>query len=312
MLNTPASGAGQRVSAALRFLVLALLLGCGGLSAASAQTAQTAQTGSPVRSRTSAVNTPVPRASGTAQGSTNTTVGNGNTGLPVQVPAVPLVDLRVRNPQNGKEVAFSVQLLLLLTVLSLAPSILLLLTSFLRVSIVLDFIKRALSLQQVPPSSVLMGISLFLTVFIMWPTFSEVYENSIKPLEAGTVSVEEAYKAAEKPFRIFMYKQLQGNPQSIRLFMSMRGLPKPNSLADVPTYVLVPAFVLNELTIAFKIGILLYIPFIIIDMVVASTLMSMGMIMLPPVMISMPFKLILFVLVDGWNLLTQELVLSFK
>jgi flagellar biosynthetic protein FliP len=232
-------------------------------------------------------------------------------GLPTNVPIVPMVDLRVRNPSSGQEVAFSVQLLLLLTALSLAPSFLILLTSFLRVSIVLDFIKRALSLQAVPPTQVLMGVSLFLTVFIMWPTFQTVYTDSLKPLSEGKIGVEQAYQAAEKPFRIFMYRQMQARPENIRLFMSMRGLPKPNTLADVPTYVLVPAFVLNELTVAFKIGILLYIPFIIIDMVVASILMSMGMIMLPPVMISMPFKLILFVLVDGWGLLTQQLVRSF-
>jgi len=227
------------------------------------------------------------------------------------VPLVPLVDLRVKNPQTGKEVAFSVQLLILLTVLSLAPSFLILITSFLRISIVLDFIKRALSLQQVPPNQVLLGIAFFLTIFIMWPTFSDVYENSWKPLADGQIGISEAYTAAEKPFRVFMYSQLKGNPENIRLFMSMRGLPKPNSLADVPTYILVPAFILNELTVAFKIGILLYIPFIIIDMVVASALMSMGMIMLPPVMISTPFKLILFVLVDGWSLLTEQIVKSF-
>ncbi|MBL8965850.1 MAG: flagellar type III secretion system pore protein FliP [Spirochaetaceae bacterium] len=235
----------------------------------------------------------------------------GTTAAPAQVPLVPLVDLRVKNPQSGKEVAFSVQLLILLTVLSLAPSFLILITSFLRVSIVLDFIKRALSLQQVPPNQVLLGIAFFLTIFIMWPTFSDVYQNAWSPLADGRIGVEEAYRAAEKPFRIFMYSQLKENPEGIRLFMSMRGLPKPQTLADVPTYVLIPAFILNELTVAFKIGILLFIPFIIIDMVVASVLMSMGMIMLPPVMISTPFKLMLFVLVDGWNLLTEQIIRSF-
>jgi len=226
-------------------------------------------------------------------------------------PVIPMVDLRVRNPANGKEVAFSVQVLLLLTAISLAPSLLVLLTSFLRISIVLDFVKRALSLQQVPPNQVLMGIALFLTIFIMWPTFQTVYDEALRPMSDGRIGIEEAYRAAEKPLRLFMYNQMKGNTENIRLFMSMRGLPKPATLADVPTYVLIPAFVLNELTVAFKIGILLYIPFIVIDMVVASVLMSMGMIMLPPVMISMPFKLILFVLVDGWGLLTQQLVRSF-
>jgi flagellar biosynthetic protein FliP len=233
------------------------------------------------------------------------------TGIPENLPVVPFVDLSIRQPDTGQEVAFSLQLLLILTILSLAPSIIILMTSFLRVSIVLDFIKRALSLQQVPPNQVLLGIAFFLTIFIMWPVLSEVNDNALKPMAAGTISVEEAYRAAERPFRLFMYSQMQSNPENIRLFMNMQGLPKPESLADVPTHILIPAFILNELTIAFKIGILLFIPFIIIDMVVASTLMSMGMIMLPPVMISTPFKLILFVLVDGWNLMARQLVESF-
>jgi flagellar biosynthetic protein FliP len=226
-------------------------------------------------------------------------------------PVVPFIDLSVRNPATGQEVAFSLQLLLLLTVLSLAPSIIILMTSFLRISIVLDFIKRALSLQQVPPNQVLMGIAFFMTVFIMWPTFSEIYTNAIRPLSRGELSVEEAYREAETPFRIFMYSQMWRRPENIRLFMDMRGLDRPNTLADVPTYILIPAFILNELTVAFKIGIMLFIPFIVIDMVVASALMSMGMIMLPPVMISLPFKLILFILVDGWSLLTDQLMRSF-
>jgi flagellar biosynthesis protein FliP len=265
-----------------------------------------AQASGGVKSPDSAIKTTTPAPAGTGRAS------GGTTGLPTQVQAVPLIDLRVRNPTTGKEVAFSVQLLLLLTVLSLAPSLLILLTSFLRISIVLDFIKRALSLQQVPPGQVLMGIALFLTMFVMWPTFETAYNDSVKPLMDGKIGIEEAYRAAEKPFRLFMYDQMKTKPDNIRLFMSMRGLSKPATLADVPTYVLVPAFILNELTVAFEIGILLYIPFIIIDMVVASILMSMGMIMLPPVMISTPFKLILFVLVDGWGLLTQQLVRSFS
>ncbi|HUW39629.1 MAG TPA: flagellar type III secretion system pore protein FliP [Rectinemataceae bacterium] len=271
-----------------------------------------AQAASPVKSNSSAVSVPTPLPSaGRANSGFPGGSASGNTGLSGLIPAVPLVDLRVRNPTSGKEVAFSVQLLLLLTVLSLAPSLLILVTSFLRISIVLDFVKRSLSLQQSPPNQVMLGISFFLTLFIMWPTFQTAYDDGIKPLSDGRISVQQAYYAAEKPFRIFMYEQMKSNPENIRLFMSMRGLPKPRTLADVPTYVLVPAFVLNEMTIAFKIGILLFIPFIIIDMVVASILMSMGMIMLPPVMISMPFKIILFVLVDGWNLLTMQLVRSF-
>jgi len=242
--------------------------------------------------------------------------GTMNMLTPPPPPVIPFIDLTVRNPQGGQEVAFSLQLLLLLTVLSLAPSIIILMTSFLRVSIVLDFIKRALSLQQVPPNQVILGISLFLTVFIMWGTFEKIYTNSIRPLAAGELSIENAYVEAEVPLRVFMFNQMKNRPaaeKNIELFMATRGfVDKPNSLADIPTYVLIPAFILNELTVAFKIGILLFIPFIIIDMVVASALMSMGMIMLPPVMISMPFKLILFILVDGWGLLTEQLVNSFS
>jgi len=240
--------------------------------------------------------------------------GTMNLLTPPGPPAIPFIDLSIRNPQGGQEVAFSLQLLLLLTVLSLAPSIIILMTSFLRVSIVLDFIKRALSLQQVPPNQVILGISLFLTVFIMWPTFSSIYTNAVRPLSAGELSAENAYREAEAPLRIFMYNQMRGRSsaeKNIALFMEMQKLSRPNTLADVPTFVLIPAFILSELTIAFKIGILLFIPFIVIDMVVASALMSMGMIMLPPVMISMPFKLILFILVDGWALLTEQVVRSF-
>ncbi|MDR2901411.1 MAG: flagellar type III secretion system pore protein FliP [Treponema sp.] len=233
---------------------------------------------------------------------------------PPENPIIPFIDLSIRNPESEQEVAFSVQLLLLLTVLSLAPSIIILMTSFLRISIVLDFIKRALSLQQVPPNQVILGISLFLTIFIMWPTFQDIYTNSFQPLSEGNLSVAEAFREAETPLRVFMFRQMQGDGgrDNIQLFMSMRGLDQPNTLADVPTYVLVPAFILNELTIAFKMGILLFIPFIVIDMIVASALMSMGMIMLPPVMISMPFKLMLFILIDGWGLLTDQIVRSFS
>ena len=228
----------------------------------------------------------------------------------VRNPVVPNVDITLTQPQTGREVAFSVQVLLLLTVLTLAPSILILTTCFLRFSIVLDFIKRALSLQQVPPTAVLNGIAFFMTLFVMWPTFTRVYDNSFRPLSSGEIGVEEAYREAEAPIRIFMYTQMAEDTSYISLFMSMAKMDRPNTLADVPTHILVPAYILHELTVAFKIGVLLYIPFIIIDMVVASILMSMGMMMLPPVQISMPFKLMLFVLVDGWGLLTQQLFVS--
>lgn len=213
-------------------------------------------------------------------------------------------------PRSGNEVAFSVQLLLLLTLLTLAPSIFILMTCFLRFSIVLDFIKRALSLQQVPPTAVLNGIAIFMTLFCMWPTFKQIYTDSFQPLSNNEITLTEAIEKAESPIRIFMFRQMGNDKNSIRTFMDMARLDRPANPSDVPTYVLIPAYILHELTVAFKIGILLYIPFIVIDMVVASVLMSMGMMMLPPVQISMPFKLMLFVLVDGWQLLTQQLFVS--
>jgi flagellar biosynthetic protein FliP len=144
----------------------------------------------------------------------------------------------------------------------------------------------------------------------MWPTFSTMYEKSFKPLSQGEIGIEQAYEQAETPLRMFMYSQMSEDTSYIKMFMNMAKLEKPNTLKDVPTYILVPSYILHELTVAFKIGVLLYIPFIIIDMIVASILMSMGMMMLPPVQISMPFKLILFVLIDGWGLLTQQLFIS--
>lgn len=223
---------------------------------------------------------------------------------------IPNVNISVTQPQTGSQMAFSLQLLLMLTVLSLAPSILILTTCFLRFSIVLDFIKRALSLQQVPPTSVLNGMALFMTLFVMWPVFNQVYSTALKPLSDGNISLEQAYDQAKKPMKTFMYSQMMNDTSYIQTFMTMANEKQPETLDDVPMYVIVPAYILHELTVAFKIGIILYIPFIVIDMVVASILMSMGMMMLPPVQISMPFKLMLFVLVDGWGLLTQQLFVS--
>lgn len=233
----------------------------------------------------------------------------GNTEMSGNITGIdfPNIEFSATAPQTGNQVAFSVQLLLMLTLLSLAPSIIILTTTFLRFSIVLDFIKRALSLQQVPPTAVLNGIAIFMTIFCMWPTFSKVYNDAWKPLSNNEISITEAYDKAESPLRMFMYEQMADDDRYIGVFASMIMDDQPESLADVPTYVLVPAYILHELTVAFKIGVLLYIPFIIIDMVVASILMSMGMMMLPPVQISMPFKLMLFVLVDGWGLLTTQL-----
>ena len=238
--------------------------------------------------------------------------GNTEIGRTVRPLDIPNVNLSITQPRNGQEVAFSVRLLILLTVLTLAPSILLLVTCFLRFSIVLDFIKRALSLQQVPPTAVLNGIAFFMTLFVMWPTFSTIYEKAYKPMADGNISIEEAITQTEAPIKNFMYSQMGKNESYIMMFMQMAHLEKPqeHDPTAIPLYVLIPAYILSELTVAFKIGIILYIPFIVIDMVVASILMSMGMMMLPPVQISMPFKLLLFVLVDGWGLLTTQLFAS--
>lgn len=226
------------------------------------------------------------------------------------ISSIPFIDLNVRTPEDNKEVALSIQLLIFLTILTLSPTLLVLLTGFLRIAIVLDFVKKALSLQQVPPNSVILGIALFVTSFVMWPTFTQMYDEGFKPFTEGKLTTAEMLDEVEAPIRLFMFKQLNGKHGNIELFMSLRELPAPNSLEDVPTHILIPAFILNELIVAFQMGILIYLPFIIIDMIVASTLMSMGMIMLPPVMISMPFKLILFILVDGWGLIVKSLVRS--
>ena len=222
----------------------------------------------------------------------------------------PNITFSASAPQDGHQIAFSIELLLLLSILTLAPSIMLLCTCFLRFSIVLDFIKRALSLQQVPPTAVLNGIALFMAIFCMRPTFQKLYTDAFKPLSDNEITLTEAYNRAEKPIKEWMFSQMSENQAYktyVGSFMKMAGMEQPRNLDEVPMTVIIPAYILHELTVAFKIGILLYIPFIIIDMVVASILMSMGMMMLPPVQISMPFKLMLFVLVDGWGLLTTQL-----
>jgi flagellar biosynthetic protein FliP len=178
------------------------------------------------------------------------------------------------------------------------------------VVIVLDFVKRALSLQQMPPTQVIVGLSLFLTFFIMAPTLNEMNEKALQPYLQGKITNQQFYDRGIEPLREFMFKQTR--EKDVALFIKLSNIEKPKNRADVPTYCLIPAFMISELRVAFEIGIYLFLPFIVIDMVIASALMAMGMIMLPPVMISLPFKLILFVLVDGWNLLIYELVKSFR
>ncbi len=212
------------------------------------------------------------------------------------------------NDGNG-QLNGSLRILLTLTIIALAPSLIIMLTSFTRIIIVLHFARAALNTQTAPPNQVLIGLALFLTFFIMQPTLTQVYEEAVVPFEAGELDQSEALEVGIQPFRDFMYGQTQAN--DVRLFMEISKTEWQGDLAGIPTSVLVPSFIISELRTAFIIGFLIYIPFIVIDMVVASTLMSMGMMMLPPTTISMPFKILLFVLADGWNLIIGSLVKTF-
>ncbi|ARF18462.1 flagellar biosynthetic protein FliP [Sporosarcina sp. P18a] len=206
-------------------------------------------------------------------------------------------------------VSTSIKMLLLLTVLSLAPAILILMTSFARIIIVLSFVRTALATQQMPPNQVLVGLALFLTFFIMSPVLSQVNEEALTPLFDEEISLDEAYERASVPFKEFMSQHTR--QKDLELFMRYNQMERPDTIEDIPLTMMVPAFALSEIKTAFQMGFMIFIPFLVIDMIVASVLMSMGMMMLPPVMISLPFKILLFVLVDGWYLIIQSLLQSF-
>jgi len=222
----------------------------------------------------------------------------------------PSIGIEIDSAESPQDVALSLQILALLTVLTLAPAIIILMTSFTRIIVVFSFLRNALATQQMPPNQVLVGLALFLTIFVMAPVWSEINQNALQPYLAGEITQEKAFDSGVKPIREFMLKQTR--QKDLALFVNLSSTPKPNSPEDIPTYVVIPAFAISELKTAFQIGFIIYIPFIVIDMVVASTLMAMGMMMLPPMMISLPFKLLLFILVDGWNLVIQSLLLSFR
>ncbi|MCK4388865.1 MAG: flagellar type III secretion system pore protein FliP [Desulfobacterales bacterium] len=224
---------------------------------------------------------------------------------------IPLPSLQIGLGQadNPEQVSVLLQVVALLTVLSLAPAILILTTSFTRLAVVFSFLKHAMGTQQVPSSQIIVGLALFLTFFIMMPVWQQVNNEALKPYLDEEISGAEALEAAIHPVRQFMFRQTR--EKDLALFLKMAKLSKPNTPRDVPTSTLIPAFVVSELKTAFIIGFVLYVPFLIIDMVVASVLLSMGMMMLPPIMISLPFKLMLFVLVDGWYLIVGSLVRSF-
>ncbi|MBW1644809.1 MAG: flagellar type III secretion system pore protein FliP [Deltaproteobacteria bacterium] len=223
--------------------------------------------------------------------------------------AVPAFQVGVTGSSDPRQITISMQILLLLTVLTLAPAILVLMTSFTRLVVVFHFLRQALGTQQMPPNQVLIGLSLFLTFFIMFPVFQKIQLQAVKPYLARQIDQQEAYHRAMSPVRQFMFRETR--EKDLAMFISMARLGRPRNLDDIPTYVIVPAFVISELKTAFQIGFLIYIPFLILDMVVASVLLSMGMMMLPPIMISLPFKLILFVLADGWHMMVGSLMKSF-
>ncbi|XBP68038.1 flagellar type III secretion system pore protein FliP [Bacillus velezensis] len=213
------------------------------------------------------------------------------------------------NSSSPTEVSSTVKLLPLLTVFSVAPGILILMTCFTRIVIVLSFVRTSLATQNMPPNQVLIGLALFLTFFIMAPTFSEINKEALTPLMDNKISLDEAYTKAEKPIKEYMSKHTR--QKDLALFMNYAKMKKPESIQDIPLTTMVPAYAISELKTAFQMGFMIFIPFLIIDMVVASVLMSMGMMMLPPVMISLPFKILLFVLVDGWYLIVKSLLDSF-
>ncbi|MGE0199857.1 MAG: flagellar type III secretion system pore protein FliP [Candidatus Melainabacteria bacterium] len=226
-----------------------------------------------------------------------------------QAIGLPTLDIKVGQATSPAEVSKGLQILVLLTVLTLAPAILVMTTAFTRVVIVLSLVRQAIGTPQLPPSQVIVGLSLILTFFIMSPTFTKVNDEALKPYLAGKMSQEIALDKAMQPMRAFMFRQTQN--KDLELFVSLAKMKRPRTTADVPTHVLLPAFVISELKTAFQLGFVVFLPFLIIDVVVSSILVSMGMVFLPPMTISLPFKIVLFVLVDGWHLIASSLVTGF-
>lgn len=222
---------------------------------------------------------------------------------------VPNINISMGSGNSPKETVAALRILILFTVLSLAPAILIMMTSFTRIVVVLSFLRQALSTQNMPPNQVIIGLSLFLTFFVMAPVWQNIQNNALTPFMEEKIDQTTAISRAEAPIREFMFSQVR--EKDLGLFIELGRVAKPKTRRDVPTWVLIPAFMVSELKTAFTIGFMLYLPFLIIDMVVASVLMAMGMMMLPPVVISLPFKLLLFVLVDGWELVIGSLVRSF-
>ncbi len=222
----------------------------------------------------------------------------------------PFINIALDDAENPGKVAVVMQIFLLMTVLTLAPAILIMVTSFTRVSIVLSVLRQAMGTQQMPPTQIILGLSLFLTFFIMTPVWEKMNEQAIQPFLEEKITQKVAFEKAVEPLRTFMFAQTR--EKDLALFLDISKTKKPQNLDGIPTSVLIPSFIISELKTAFQIGFLLYVPFLVVDMVVASVLLSMGMMMLPPIMISLPFKLMLFVVADGWYLVIGSVVKSFK
>ena len=222
---------------------------------------------------------------------------------------LPSVNLGFKSTNNPQEIVSAIKILMVLTILTLAPAILIMMTAFTRIIIVLSFVRQALGTQNMPPNQLLVGLALFLTMFIMAPFFNKVNEEALQPFLNNQISQEVAMERGMAPIRVFMFAQTRS--QDLELFVRLSKTAQPKTRADVPSTVLIPAFVLSELKTAFQIGFIIYLPFLVIDMVAASVLMAMGMMMLPPIVISLPFKIMLFVLVDGWALIVGSMVKSF-
>ncbi len=225
-------------------------------------------------------------------------------------PTVPTIDLSLSAPNTPTQLVTSLNVLIVLTLLALAPSLIFMMTSFLRLIIVFSFMRQAMGTQQMPPTNVLISLALILSFFIMEPVGKASYEQGIKPYLEEKISYTQAFELGAKPFKEFMVRNTR--EKDLALFYRIRNMPNPATIDDIPLSIVMPAFVISELKTAFEIAFLLYLPFLVIDMIISSVLMAMGMMMLPPVMISLPFKLLIFVLVDGWNLLVGNLIASFK
>lgn len=259
--------------------------------------AATAQSGSPDGAKTQGTQTTPRRTPETSPAPSN---------APVQVPKI---NFGITPSNTPEDISVALQIIILLTVLSLAPSILVMATSFTRIVIVLSFVRRALATQQLPSNQIIIGLSLILTFFVMTPTFSKINETSLQPYFSRNINQVEAIEKASEALRDFMLRQTQESDLS--LFIKLARDKKYEKKSEVPFYIVMPAFILSEMKIAFEMGLIIFLPFLVIDMVVASVLMSMGMMMLPPAMISLPFKILIFVLADGWHLIIKSLVASF-